>query len=444
MIARNPYSLPLAVILAVMLPACDRHPAPIAADAGSVDALAQALGELAPKVRALAFADPGGHTRTDESIRKAIGQARQLPNKVDTWLLLGSAWIQKARESGDPGYYAHSLACAEAIERAEPRNLSALALRGASQLSDHRFSEALATAKRMLAEEPNNVVALGMASDASLELGSFDEAVKAAEAMSASKPDVRSYARVAHLRWLRGDSAGAKVAYRTAIEAAQLNAPAESVAWVLVEAANVFFNEGDYSGADKGYELAEQTLAEYAPAIAGRARAALAGRKHALAVDLARRALAARPTAEHAVLVFDALEAGSSTSAELPAARAEVERLGRSDRRTLALFLASTNTEADRAVSLATAELRERPSDGSKDVAAFALLRAGRAKEARELAEATITRGTPDARAMFHAGAVRIALGDSSGRALIKAALKLSPEFHPREAAEARAILRSR
>ena len=50
--------------------------------------------------------------------------------------------------------------------------------------------------------------------------------------------------------------------------------------------------------------------------------------------------------------------------------------------------------------------------------------------------------GTPDARLLYHSGAIRLALGDEqSGRALLKKALLLNPALDAGSSAEATALL---
>ena len=49
----------------------------------------------------------------------------------------------------------------------------------------------------------------GLLGDAVLEQGSLDEAAIAYQCMVDLRPDLQSYSRVAHLRWLKGDVDGA-------------------------------------------------------------------------------------------------------------------------------------------------------------------------------------------------------------------------------------------
>jgi tetratricopeptide (TPR) repeat protein len=118
-------------------------------------------------------------------------------------------------------------------------------------------------------------------------------------------------------------------------------------------------------------------------------------------------------------------------------------RLGRrGDRLNLALFLATRNRDAAEALAAITAEAESRAGVYVDDARAFALYRAGRIDEALAASERALALGTPDARLLFHAGAIRIAAGDAAGgRKLVAQALELNPGFDVTGAREARTLL---
>ena len=78
------------------------------------------------------------------------------------------------------------------------------------------------------------------------------------------------------------------------------------------------------------------------------------------------------------------------------------------------------------------------------DTYAWVLYRAGRLAEARQASDRALRLRTPDARLLYHAGAIQLASGNSAGRALIEKALALNPHFDLTGAAEARALLARR
>jgi tetratricopeptide (TPR) repeat protein len=255
------------------------------------------------------------------------------------------------------------------------------------------------------------------------------------------KPNLPSYARASHLRWLAGDTRGALEIIRHAIDAGGDPHDREPLAWVLVEAAKIFHHHGDYAGAIAGYDQALAAFPHYAPALAWKARALLA-------MDRAEeaRALAARSYAESALLetawIWGDAAVAAGKHEEARGAYAKVVRLGRQgERRALALFWATRNERIDEAIALAKEELAGRGDIHTWDAYAWALYRAGRIEEARAAIEKATRLGTKEARLLFHLGAIKLAGGDEDGRKKIGEALALEPGFDPASSAEARRML---
>ena len=65
------------------------------------------------------------------------------------------------------------------------------------------------------------------------------------------------------------------------------------------------------------------------------------------------------------------------------------------------------------------------------------LYRLGRLDEAKAQSDRALSLGTRDARLYYHAGAIRLAMGDSTGVEWIKQAMLLNPAFDVTGALEA-------
>src|SRR5258708_18029883 len=100
------------------------------------------------------------------------------------------------------------------------------------------------------------------------------------------KPNLPAYSRASYLRWLQGDGPAAKEFIRRAIDAGNDSHDPEPRAWTIVQSALYFWHEGDYAGADAGFELALSAVTDYPPALVGRARVALARGEGARAAQL--------------------------------------------------------------------------------------------------------------------------------------------------------------
>lgn len=360
--------------------------------------------------QSLALAPTSENTAVDKMIQAAEAAARRNPAKSDLWVTLGDAWVRKARESQDPGFYLHADACANIALGIAPDHKGALDLRAMVLLNQHRFEEARELSQQILSKRPDDPMAYGNLSDALLELGRFDEAARAAQTMVDLKPNLPSYARAAHFRWLAGDIASAKQFYAAAADAGADQRDPEPRAWVLVQAALVFWNEGDDEGADAGFDLALKGMPEYPPALVGKARIALDRGRAAEAASLAQRAYDQAPHAETAWLLGDALEA-QGKNVEAQTWYAKVEKDGkRGDARTLSLFWSTKNVHAKEALDLAENEAKTRGDIQMHDTLAWALYRNGRIEDAMKESDLALAHGTRDARMMAHAKEIRHAL----------------------------------
>ena len=367
---------------------------------------------------------------------------RVQPTWEDGYLLLGRAWVRKARESADPGFYLHAGACAELLLARTPSHTGALNLKGLVLMNQHEFQKARELAESILQRDERDVMAWGTLSDAALELGDFDAAVSAVDHMLAIKPGLPAYSRSSYLRFLRGDDEGAVEAIRLAIGAGLDPSDSEPLAWTLVQAARLFWHRGDYAGADAGLEQALAVAPDYAPALTERGRVALALGEPKRAAELLRRAERKTPAVETLWLLGDALhEAGDALGAAGAYARAEREGL-RGDRRTLSLMDSTRNLNGKRALELARREHAHRRDVYTEDALAWALYRNGDIAAARASIARATRLGTPDASLLFHHGAILIAAGEPQrGRALLEKALRQNPRFDVNGAREAAALL---
>lgn len=421
-----------------MLPACNgpaasggpAHEEPAPAAPMSVD-------------QSLALAVVEGQSPVDLEITRDQRAMRAHPDDAVGWVKLGRAWVRKARESTDPGFYLDADACARLALEQRPELVPALDLRVLVMLNDHRFEEARALAQRIVDAHPEDPMGYGSLSDALLELGRYDEASAAVQKMVDLKPNLASYSRASYLAWLRGDVAGALESSRLAIDSGGDRMDPEPRAWELVQAATVFWHKGDWAGADAGFDLAMgKGMGDYPPALVGKARVALARGDGKRAAELLDRAYAHSPLVLTAWLLGDARAmAGDADGAAR--AYALVEKEGaRTDRRTLSLYYATKNVEPARALALAEEERKVRGGVYTDDAYAWALHRNGREAEARAAIDRALALGTPDAMLLFHAGAIRIAQRDvAGGRKLVARALALNPKFDVTGADEARALL---
>jgi tetratricopeptide (TPR) repeat protein len=288
-----------ALLLTAALFACQRAVAPTASP-------------FAP--HNLATMDPGGQGRVDLLIRDRETAVAKLP-KVDAWVVLGQAWVRKARETADPVYYLNADACATEALKLDPDSEQAQELRVLLQLSNHQFALARETAEKALSKRPDSPLMLGLLSDAQLDQGDYDGAHRSLQSMLDLKPNLPSYSRAAYLQWLKGDRDEALKSVRLAFDSGDPKEP-EASAWVLVQAAMIFWQGGDYQGAEAGFDKALQTFPDFPPALVGKGRVAMAQADPKQAAALLDQAFRQSPLMSTAWLLDDArVAAGDSVGA---------------------------------------------------------------------------------------------------------------------------------
>jgi tetratricopeptide (TPR) repeat protein len=419
--------------LILLIGGCAKSPTPAAVVAAAAAPIRES--------RVLCLADPAGSTANDAELRRFQTTAREYPVRADAWVATGRNWVRKARMSSDPGFYLNVDACAREALAARPDLVPALELQSLVLLNDHRFEQAGDLTTKILTLAPNSALANGSLSDALLEMGRYQEAAAAVQAQMDAHPGMAASARAAHLNWLKGDTRSAKLFILDALRERSADDP-ESAAWVFVEAAMIYWHQGDYAGAGAIFSEALRWQPDYPPALVGRGRVALAQGRAAAAIADLEKAQRLQPLAETAWLLGDAHTlAGNSQRAN--ASYEDALRQGRrGDRLTLAQFLASKNRDVGQALRLLEQERADRGGIYVDDATAWALYRAGRIDEASRFSAQAMRLGTQDARLIYHAGAIALAAGDGKrGRALIMQALRLNPAFDFSGAAEARALL---
>jgi tetratricopeptide (TPR) repeat protein len=361
--------------------------------------------------------------------------------------LLGLAYQQRARETGDPSFYGRSeTALRRALALAPDDHLATTGL-AALAASRHRFGEAASLARRAVRLAPGAAVPYGILGDALAERGRYAAAFAAFDRMAAIKPNLASYARVAYARELLGDVDGARAALRLAVEAG--SAVPEHAAWAFVQLGNLEFGSGRLRAAERAYRDALARFPVYVHAEAGLAWVETARGDVDKAIARLRRVVARVPIPEFAVALGDVAH-GSGRDA--PAR--EADRLVAVLNRVLAANGVRTELETavydlDRGVRLDSALARAReafrraPSVHAEDALAWALLRNGRCEEARPHSIRALRLGTRSALFLFHRGMIERCLGNAvTGERFLAEALATNPHFSSRWAPVAREALR--
>ena len=406
-----------------------QHGAGVAASASAADDRALCLAPVPPG------------SRVRQALLASVARAKKLPARPDVWVDVGHIWMRQLRSASDSGFALNAEACARVALEIAPEDPRASALVGQVRLDAHEFRAARDVAEALLARDPRDPSALGILSDAALELGDVPAASGAAQRLMDHSPGLGAYARASYLRWLHGDEQGAVDLARLAIDSAGDPNEPDTRAWILVQAAQLFWHRGDLEGAEAGYRMALDVRSDYAPALLGVGKVQAGRNQYREAAETLGRALSAHSDVETAALLRQVLDRLGDAAA-VAQQDALIAQIGRHDRRALALHYATRRIEPTRAVELARAELAVRGDIYTEDALGWALYASGQLAEAEQHAERALRLGTRDAQLLYHLGAIRLGLGkNAAARALLEQALRQNPRFDPAGADDARQLL---
>jgi len=322
---------------------------------------------------------------------------------------LGWTFVAKARTTFDDFLFKLAEDCAFCLESRQPGSLEAMLLRGHALHNQHRFKEAEPLARELVAKR-GLPFDYGLLGDVLMEQGRLAEATEAYQTMIDLRPDLQSYARGAHLRWLKGELAGAVELMNLAAGAAS-PADRESAAWVNTRLAFYHLQAQDFQAAHTVCDTALEFLKDYAPALFLRGRILLAEGEIAAAFGPLERASQLNPLPEYQWTLAEALRAEGRTREAFAVEKKLRQNGAAADPRTFALFLATRGDQAQKALRLAEAELNERADVFTHDALAWALQAAGRIEDASAHMEKALAEGTQDARLSFHAAIIAAKAG---------------------------------
>jgi tetratricopeptide (TPR) repeat protein len=372
--------------------------------------------------------------QTEAYVASLERRLRAQGQRGDTLLLLGFAYQQRARETGNPRFFTLS---EQALRRARLfPEVSPLADSGLASLavSRHRFQAALPLARTALHANSDDATALGALGDAFLNSGRYHDAFVAYDRMAFLSPSVASYSRIAHARELLGRPRAAAEALDLALT---LRVPVrEHRAAALVQRGNLQFNVGALRGARRSYRAALSAFPGYVHAEAGLAHVDAALGDFRSALPLFREVVRRLPLPQYAIWQGDALHAAGQDGAARRAYAlvSVIQRVQAANGVRTELQSALFDLDHDRhlrdALRRARLAHRRAPSIDAEDVLGWALLRNGRCGEAAWHARRALRLGTHDALKFFHRGMIERCLGHSDeARLWFRRALALNPQF---------------
>lgn len=368
------------------------------------------------------------------------------PHDGDALAVLALAYLQRARENGDPAYY--RLADTALHRASAAKGPIPLIAQGEASLANtrHRFRDGLRLSRAAIGLDPESGSAYGALGDALFNLGRYPQAFKVYDRMALIAPGIASFTRVASARELLGHPNAAIAADKLALEA-DATIP-EQDAWTMTHVGNVNFNMGRLAPAARAYRRALRRFPGYVHAEAGLARVEGSEGRYREAIARLRRAVAVLPIPAYVIWLGDILHvSGYEAEARREYALVDaIEKLfaanGVRTELQTAVFDLDHNRHVADALARARTAYESAPSIYAEDALAWGLYRTGRCGEARTYSIRALRLGTRDALLVFHRAMIERCLGASSARSWFRRALVINPYFSFLWAPVARAELR--
>ena len=373
---------------------------------------------------------------------------RKNPNDFLSATNLAILYHARARLTADLADHQRALEAARTAMRIAPTQTTAAGLEAAILYSLHDFHGAFAAADALVRANPAELGALATRADASIELGNLPAARADLKTLEAGAPGPAVDVRLARLAAVTGDLQGAVSLARKARDAAAVDG--SDPGFYEYALAEYERNAGDAAAAEIGYRAALAVRATDLGALLGLARIQAFDGRIGEAITSLQAATAIAPTPEAEGLLGDllAMRAGSGDAAASETAYGTV-RLTRTLSalagtvydRTLIKFDLDHGPASSALVGQARAGLADRSDAGAHDLLAWALHGAGQDAEAWSQIQAALTAGAADGRTLYHAGAIAAARGDvATARDILDRALALGPALDPLERANAARI----
>jgi len=366
-----------------------------------------------------ALADQVGSLKTDDRIAMYSLLTKTKADNSHYQVLLAGAYVQKTRETTDYSYLDRAASILDNVLSADSSNYEALRLQTETQLERHLFAEAVESSRRLIKIAPDDPWNWGTLGDALIERGEYDGAGDAYQKMISLRPDLASYNRAAHFRFLYGDVDGAVAIMRRAVESG--SSSPENMAWCLVDLGNIYIKTGKLDLARQSFTDALRTFRNYHPAFAGLGKVLAQTGDIKGAMESYKRAQAITPLPDYAAALYDLYR---QSNQDREAARQMqlidvIDELSRANgekaNRNLVLIFADHDVKLGRALELAQGELDFRKDIYSYDALAWALYKNGRYREAQGAMEKALKLGSPEPTFREHARLIQEALTKEAG-----------------------------
>ena len=438
----------IAIVAGTYLQAAIR-PTPVSQPvAPAAPVAAQAQPALLPPGEA-PTADRDGLGAIDHAIRQWTSNLSRNSKDFLSATYLSSLYEARGRLTGDIGDYSRAEQAAGQALEAYPGYATAQILQARLHQTLHDFPGALAEAQAILKADPTIMQALATEGDAQLELGDVSDAAKAFASLEQQAPGPAVTARLSRLAFIQGNVATATaLAARAWNEATAGGETGASLGWYAYLAGMTAMTTGNPDAAEAWFDKAIAVWPDSFLALAGKARAQAALGETDSAITTFQQAITIAPQPDALTALGDlyALRGDTKLANQQYATVEAIAHLAAINQyvynRQLVLFDVNHDRDLATALTLAQQELAVRKDVYGYDADAWALLANGRAAEADAAMRVALGFGTHDALLLYHEGEIDLALGRTAeARAHLSQALAINGALDPLAASKATASL---
>lgn len=381
---------------------------------------------------------------TDEAIQFFQARVKRDPKDYISYRYLGEMYERKARESGDhAGFAPAEVALRKSLELF-PTYTRAQSSLAAVLCARHKFAEGLAIASKLVDANPKDIDAIATKGDALFELGRYAEAEAAFQKLHQLAQIPEALARLASIAEAKGKVDEAESLMTKALEMARKSGGDKAAAWYLWRLGDLAFDTGRLEDAAKRYSAVPEGVDPFHDATAGLARVRAAQGKTDEAIELYKKAIAIGPDAHMLAALGDIYTRAGKPELAEPLYIQLVKQISglAENRRNLAIFYLEHDKELPRALELMREDFSERQDIHGRDWLAWALYKNGKPEEAAKIIADAVALGVKDARILYHAGMIELALGHRDrARELFRQSLSANPSFDIAAAKEMRNVL---
>jgi tetratricopeptide (TPR) repeat protein len=372
---------------------------------------------------------------------------RRHPEDAESWAVLGTAYVEQARRTADPAFYAKA---DDTLRTSLQVRRNAAALGGLAVLANARrdFRTALTWGEAARSLEPKRWTTYPALIDAYTGLGDYKAAHAALERLMElrSGPAVRARAAAVYRdRGWREDAAA-----QLADAAAGARTPAERAEY-LERAGQLAWERGDREDALRHFQEAVRIDPDQRAAQAGQGRVLAALGRTTEALNAYRMALAMQPLPQYALELgelYESLGLGQAARVQydLLLARVRTASVSGADEELVLGQFEADHGDPVSAVRRLRAEWRRQPGIAVADALGWALHRAGQDREALRYARIATDKahggGVRSALYAYHLGMIERGLEQHApARRHLQEALRINPYFSPSRVRAAREAL---